>query len=241
MYNDIALIYDKLTENVEYKRRACYVRDLLVRCGCPEGLLLDAGCGTGSMAAYMSGFGYDIICADNSPQMLSAAREKLPGGLFICQDLTRLDLYGTIKGTFCCLDTLNHLLTIGDVERAVSRIALFTEPGGAFVFDVNTVYKHRHVLDCNTFALAKGDVYCVWQNTFHPLSDVVDIDLDFFIKNGDTYTRSRDFFSERAYAPEALTAVLEKCGFRLLDIFDDMTFDKPRAESERLYFCAVRV
>ena len=240
MYNDIALIYDSLTENVEYGRRAGYVRELLLGCGCSGGLLLDAGCGTGSMAAFLSGYGYDLICADNSPQMLCAAREKLPGGLFICQDLTQLDLYGTIKGTVCCLDTLNHLLTIEDVERAVSRIALFTEPGGAFVFDVNTVYKHRHVLDCNTFALDKGSVYCVWQNTFHPLSNIVDIDLDFFVKSGDLYSRSRDFFSERAYTVEELTAVLEKCGFRLLDIFDDLTFDKPREDSERLYFRAVR-
>ncbi len=240
MYNDFALVYDRLTDNVEYEKRAEYVRSLLGLCGVSGGLLLDAGCGTGRMTAEMLKSGYDVIGVDNSPAMLNAARERVPDGLFVCQDLTRLDLYGTITGTFCCLDTLNHLPGTEELTKALMRISLFTEPGGALVFDVNTVYKHRQVLGNNTFIIDNGDVYCVWQNALRQDGLTVDIGLDFFIKEGDLYDRLSDGFSERAFTDEELRSALRESGFRIVGAFDDMTMNEPDERSERVYYCAVK-
>lgn len=240
MYNDFALVYDRLTDNVEYGKRAEYVRSLLELCGTTGGLLLDAGCGTGRMTAQMLEYGFDVIGADNSAAMLNAARERMPGGLFVCQDLTRLDLYGTINGAFCCLDTLNHLPGTAELERALGRISLFTEPSGALVFDVNTVYKHRRILGDNTFIIDKNDVYCVWQNALRSDSFTVDINLDFFIREGNVYTRAADSFSERAFTDGEICSALEKSGYRVIGVFDDMTMNEPDEHSERVYYCAVK-
>ncbi|MCR5783030.1 MAG: methyltransferase domain-containing protein [Clostridia bacterium] len=240
MYNDFALVYDRLTDNVEYRKRAEYFRSLLELCGTTDGLLLDAGCGTGRMTAEMLKYGFDVIGADNSAAMLNAARERVPGGLFVCQDLTRLDLYGTINGAFCCLDTLNHLSDTDELERALRRISLFTEPSGALVFDVNTVFKHRQILNNNTFAIDKGDVYCVWQNTLRNDGLTVDINLDFFIRAGGVYERFSDGFSERAFTDDELRSALERSGYRVIGVFDDMTMNEPDDRSERVYYCAVK-
>lgn len=240
-YSSFAYAYDALTFNVEYEKRADYVTELLRKNGCSDGILLDLACGTGALSKLIADKGYDMILVDSSPEMLYYARERLPEALILCQDMTELDLFGTIKGAVCSLDSINHLLKPIDVKKTFGAVSLFTEKGGVFVFDVNTPYKHEHILGNNTFVYEKDDIYLVWQNSFRKKSCKVDINLDIFTKQSDSYSRNSESFSERAYEIEDICKWLEEVGFSVTGIYDDMTFDSPKENTQRVYISAVKL
>ena len=126
------------------------------------------------------------------------------------------------------------------MKETFKRVAKYLSKDGLFIFDVNTLYKHREVLCDNCFVFDTDEVFCSWQNELDKETDIVNITLDFFIpdENG-LYFRETEEFSERAYSDEDLTQWLDEAGLKVLAIYDDMSFDKPKPESERKIFVAV--
>lgn len=244
-YGVFAQFYDRLTENVDYRRRAVYF-DRLVRRFAPQwagGLLLDLACGTGSLSLELAGLGYEVIGADGSVEMLSVAMGKeVPeeqSVLFIRQDMESLDLYGTVDVTVCALDSLNHLSGEEALERCVKGVSLFTRPGGLFLFDVNTPYKHREILAHNTFVLEPEGLCCIWRNDWSPQGDQVDIRLDFFVEESDgSYSRWEEEFSERIFSHETLVEVLHRCGMELLACYGEDSLGDPKEDDQRLVYVA---
>lgn len=239
-YSSLAEVYDKLTTNVEYEKRAEYIQSLLEKHGANGGILLDLACGTGTLSKELAKYGYDMILCDLSAEMLAFAREKLPHSLILCQSMTELDLYGTINHAVCSLDSINHLLKPCDVKAAFSCVSLFMEKGGVFVFDVNTIYKHENILGNNSFVFEKDGVFCVWQNAYKRKSRTVDINIDIFTEKENKYTRLRESFSERAYSIEDITKWLNETGFDVVGLYDDLKESEPTDTSERVYLAAVK-
>ncbi len=237
-YTAFAEFYDQLTENVDYPKRAEYICRLLRRHGHTMGLTLDLACGTGSLTVALAKQGVDIYGADASAAMLTIAKEKAAHEnlelLFLCQRMEKLDLFGTVNTVLCTLDSVNHITEPAILQRAFARIALFLEPGGVFVFDVNTPYKHRHILQNNTFVYETETVYCVWQNALESKTNLVEITLDFFCKqqNGD-YRRLCESFCERAYELAELTQLAEAAGLQMAAAYNDMTLEPATQENER--------
>ena len=188
-YDIFSSVYDILTENVEYERISHKICSLLHKNGVDRGLLLDLGCGTGTLSFLLEQKGFDIIGVDASEDMLSVANEKKyeddSSALFLCQKAEELDLFGTIQCAVSTLDTFNHIDSIEKIEKAISLVSLFMDMNGIFIFDMNTPYKHKEILGNNTFVYDMDEVYCVWQNSYDENSGKTDIDLDFFIKNED--------------------------------------------------------
>ncbi len=245
MYTDFACVYDELMYDVDYKKRTSYLMKLFKKYGAKPTLLLDAACGTGGFSNEFAKLGIEVIGVDMSEEMLGFARENaVESGndiLFLCQRLEELDLYGTVDGAVCCLDSLNHITDYKTLCKAIGRISLFLEEGKLFIFDVNTEYKHQSVLGNNVFVIEKDDVYCVWANKYVPKSKTTNIMLDFFIKENDAYNRYSEEFSERAYGAEQLKKALESAGLEIVDIFDDMT-EKPLTDtSERAIYVVRKV
>ena len=244
-YGIFSEFYDALTANVSYDTVAQVLSSLLTRYGKGRGLLLDLACGTGSVSVRLAEKGYEVIGVDLSPEMLSEAQNKAYSAgqniLFLCQDMTALDLYGTVDAAVCTLDGLCHLPDEESVSAALGKVSLFMNPGGVFLFDVNSVYKHRAVLGNNTFVYDTDDVYCVWQNTLLSDGVTVQMDLDFFepVSDAGDYVRQSERFTERAYPRETLEAMLKKAGFTVLDVFDGYSGKPAHDTSERLLF-AVR-
>lgn len=245
-YGTFAAFYDRLMADADYAGRTDYLLSLFTRHR-PEkapGTLLDLACGTGSLSLELMSRGVDVIGVDGSEEMLAIAAEKARDVgkplMLLCQDMPELDLYGTVDGAVCALDSLNHLCRTAELEEVFRRLYLFIEPGGLFVFDVNTPYKHREVLGDNAFVFEKEDFLCVWRNELNDKTVVVDMQLDFFVKNGGRYIRLTDQVRERAYTEQTLRRLLDGCGFEPLAVYDDRTFQPPRADSERLVFAARR-
>ena len=147
-YGPLAAVYDRLTGDVGYERRADYIQRLFGKSRIPVHTVLDLACGTGTMTAILTERGYELIAVDASPDMLAQAREKaaeVPGEppVFLNQDMPKLDLYGTVDAAICCLDSLNYLTSPKDVQRTFQRLHLFIAPGGLLVFDVSSAAKLR--------------------------------------------------------------------------------------------------
>ena len=238
-YESFSKYYDLLMQNADYNGRADYYHRLLSQNGVGSGILLDLGCGTGTMSLLMDDYGYEVIGADSSEEMLSEALKKTAGRniLLLNQPMEELDLYGTVDCAISVLDSVNHLEGREAVKEAFSKVSLFMNPGGVFAFDMNTVYKHREILADNDFVIESGDVFCAWQNTLYE-DDSVDITLNFFEKDADRYIRHTDSFSEFAYEISEVRSMLEDAGFDIIGVYDDMSFENARGDSERIVFAA---
>ena len=240
-YSDFADYYDDLTCNVKYNELADYLESLLSYLSHDSGLSLDLACGTGSLTIELKKRGHDIYGIDASCEMLSLAGQKAYENalsiLFLCQKMQEIDLYGTIDTCFCCLDSINHLTKKDDVQKTFDRVSLFMNKGGYFIFDVNTVYKHNHILSNNTFIYDTDKVYCVWQNELKN-DNIVEISLDFFEPVNDMYIRRFEHFKERAYPLDELKDMLTKSGFTVRNIFDDRSFEKAHEKTQRAFFIA---
>ena len=167
-YDLFADYYDRLMEDADYPSRTDYLLSLFEKHDRRPSLLLDTACGTGSFSLAFAARGIEVIGADPAPSMLAVARERADRAgadiLFLCQSAAGLELYGTVDGAVCCMDSLNHITDFGEFQRSLARIALFLEPGRLFIFDMNTPYKHRELLADNTFVYELEDLYLVWQN-----------------------------------------------------------------------------
>ena len=240
-YNSFARFYDGLMEDADYKNRCEYILALAKKHNHEMGITLDLACGTGSFTRELAKSGVDVYGIDASAEMLCEAMQKNSEEglniLYLRQKMQNLDLYGTIDTCVCTLDSINHVTNISDVEKAFDRIGLFMDDEGLFIFDVNTVYKHREVLANNTFVIENENVYCVWQNTLEE-DNVVRINLDFFEEEDGVYYRSEESFCERAYSDEQLREMLLKAGFEVEAVYGDMTFEKPAETEQRAIYVA---
>ncbi len=236
MYGNFAEYYDCLTYDVDYKKRTAFILKVFKKYGKVPTLLLDLACGTGGFSNCLAANGVEVIGVDMSEEMLSIAREKSAEAgldvLYLCQKAEELDLYGTVDGAICCLDSLNHITDYNDFCKAISKVSLFLEKDCLFVFDLNTEYKHKNVLSDNVFVIETQDVYCVWANKYKEKTNSVDISLDFFVKSEDCYFRESEQFTERAYSDSQVKTACEKAGLEILEIFDDYT-QKPLGDTSQ--------
>ena len=237
-YNVFAQYYDCLTENIDYTGRASYLLSVLERLGHNAGITLDLACGTGSLTLELYKKGVDVYGVDASSAMLSIAMDKAYDEnadiLFLRQKMEKLDLFGTVQTVFCSLDSINHIKNFDLMQKVFDKVALFLEKDCYFIFDFNTVHKHKNVLAQNCFVFETDKVYCVWQNLYKNENNKVDINLDFFVKNDDTYIRSSESFYEITCETDKLVEMLNKSGFCDIQIFDDMTFNPQTQTTERI-------
>ena len=237
-YGDFANAYDALTFNVPYDEIAeMYAR--AVGALTDGKRLLDMGCGTGNLSVRLAKRGFSVIGQDASPEMLAHAAAKSRGINWICQKMEETELGEQVDVIIYTLDIINHLPDKSAVETCFRRAAENLKAGGAFVFDVNTPYKHKEILADNTFVYDVDGVYCVWQNTFSPDNNGVDIELDlFFEQENGLYSRGAESFREIALSGEELREMLITAGFEVVDVREYPTLAKPNEHSEKLLFSA---
>ena len=239
-YRKWAVFYDRL-QDAEYDVIGWFFHKLLCENGADSGILLDLACGTGTLSRHFANYGYDVIGADISPEMLSEAAKKPHKNIqYLCQDMTKLDLFGTIDCCICVLDVLNHLPDEEAVRKALSRVSLFMNKGGVLVFDMNTLHKHEEILSGKDFIIEQEDVFCAWQNS-PSVNGKVDITLDIFAREGSVWNRYTESLSEIAYSLDEVTDMLEENGFGDVKIYDWLS-DKPANKlSEKAVFVAIKM
>ena len=238
-YGVFAQFYDRLTQNVDYQAGSRIISGFFSQLAPEAETVLDLACGTGNMTANLAEAGYRVTGMDLSEDMLGVAASKnINGAVFVKGDMTSFTLPERVDCCVCALDSLNHLDGMAVVKRCFECVYNALNDSGVFIFDVNTVYKHRHVLENNTFVFDEEDFFLSWDNelTEH---NTVRILLDFFIFNGVSYDRCSEEFTETAYETEELKRALSSC-FEIVQIIDADTLEAERPDSERLYFVCKR-
>lgn len=244
-YQALAGVYDALTGDVGYQRRADYLEKLFQKSRIPVHTVLDLACGTGAITAALMERGYELISVDGSPDMLAAAREKAEGAagiapVFLNQDMRLLDLYGTVDAAVCCLDSLNYLTSAKDVQKTLERLHLFIAPGGLLVFDINSAAK-LSALDGQVFLDETEDIYCVWRTEYEKRSRICSYWMDIFTRRPDgAWDRAGEEHRQKAYEVDELRAWLLEAGFNRIRTYGDCRMSAPRAGEQRIYFSAIR-
>ena len=236
-YGVFARYYDRLCKNVDYEVRSDYISGFFNAEGISGGKLLDLACGTGEFSRIFSSKGYYVTAMDLSEDMLTVAKSKAPQVNFIKGDITDFDFNNSFDACICCLDSINHLIKPEMWQSCFSSVSKSLKSGGMFVFDVNTVYKHKNILSGHSFVFDEDDFFLAWDN--EGINDnLVRIFLDFFVYNGKSYDRYSECFDELALDSKEILSMLND--FEVLGIYNDLSTEPENAESERLYFICKR-
>ncbi len=246
MYSDFAYVYDLLMQDVKYAQWADYLEELLQKfCVKKPELVLDMACGTGNLTLEMARRGYDMIGIDMSPDMLSCAMEKSAecgiSPLWVCQDMRTFELYGTMDAILCTMDSMNYMENVPDMEQVLQLVCNYLNPGGLFIFDMNTPYKLQHILGNNLFYEIRDDITYLWRNEYLPEEKKCNFDLTFFVKEAeDIYRRLEEEQQQRAWAIDEIRLLLQKSGLELLEVYEAFTQCPPSEETERVFYIARR-
>ena len=240
-YHELAGSYDRLTNDVDYEAVVAFYSEILRREGFAPRTAVDLACGTGSVALLLARQSLQVTAVDMSEEMLTAAAQKAAGEknppVFACQMLQELCLPRGVDLAVCALDSLDYILDPKDCAKAIRRIYKALNPGGIFIFDVNTPEKLQ-AMDGQVFLDEDDDVYCVWRGEFDDRTNICSYGMDLFQRSGDVWHRSFEEHREYAYSAEQLTGYLKAAGFRNIEIYADREFCAPGKGEQRIYFKA---
>ncbi|MBS6952882.1 MAG: class I SAM-dependent methyltransferase [Enterocloster asparagiformis] len=247
-YTSFAEVYDLFQDNVPYEEWCEYLAGLLTEYGVRDGLVLDLGCGTGSLTELLAGRGYDMIGVDNSSEMLEIAMGKRDrsgqGILYLLQDMREFELYGTVAAVVSICDSMNYILEYGDLVQVFKLVNNYLDPGGVFVFDLNTPYKYRELLADNTFAEEREESSFIWENFYDQDEEINEYDLTLFIRRQvpgckePLYQKFQETHYQRSYDLETIQHALGEAGMEFLAAYDGGTREPVRPDSERIYVVA---
>ena len=240
-YHNLAASYDRLTNDVDYEATVAFYEEILKREGLAPRTVVDMACGTGSVSEILARKGYEVTGVDLSEEMLTEAMMKTMDmenhPMFSCQNLRDLRLPRAVDMAVCALDSLDYITDPADCEAAIRRAYRVLNPGGIFIFDVNTPEKLR-AMDGQMFIDEDDDVFCVWRGEFDEETNICSYGMDLFQREGEKWVRSFEEHQEYAYSREQLMGYLKKAGFTGIEVYADRLFEAPREGEQRIYFKA---
>lgn len=251
-YGDFASVYDTFMDDTPYGDWCDRLENLIGKYGVSEpcrdaenlldsekNLVVDLGCGTGTLAELMYAKGYDCIGVDMSEDMLNIAMGKKEQSgseiLYLCQDMRELSLYSTVGTVYSVCDSVNYILEEDELLTVFSLVCNYLFPGGIFIFDFNTVYKYQELIGDTTIAENREDCSFIWENYYDPEGQINEYDLTVFVrKEGENFRRFTETHLQRGYTVEQMTKLVCQAGMRVLEVLDADTQDAVTPESGRV-------
>lgn len=246
IYRLLSSVYDEINKEIDYDRWARFIDRLAIEhYGSRPKLGLDLGCGTGSMTLALTSLGYDMTGVDISPEMLDIARERAEALrvsdkiLWLLQDMTDFELYGTVDIAVSCLDSINHLSGRGEVDRCFSLVHNYLSPDGIFIFDINGRAKFEKVYGDNTYTYETDEGIVIWQNEYNPSTRLCNFYITAFTEQPDgRYVRKDEVQRERMYTLKSIKRKLSLAGFEFLGAYSDYNLTEATDADERIYIAA---
>ena len=240
-YTSFAAVYDTFMYNVPYEEWADYLWKLLREYGIADGLVLELGCGTGSMTELLASKGYDMIGVDNSEDMLELAMEKrIESGhdiLYLLQNMQEFELYGTVRAVVSVCDSVNYVTDEEELTEVFRLVNNYLDPQGVFIFDFNTEYKYQEILGEQVIAEEREECSFIWDNYYDEEQKINEYELTLFVQSQEDpelYRKYQEVHYQRAYTLERIRNLIEKAGLRYVTAYDAYTKDAPLYTSERI-------
>ena len=269
-YTGFAEVYDMFMDNVPYDKWAKYLQKLLKENGAKEGIVCELGCGTGKMTRRLRDMGYDMIGIDISQNMLQIAMEqetilKKAGTqnadinkveskhtksdkkknyeiLYLNQDMREFELYGTVAAVVSVCDSMNYITEKEDLLQTFKLVRNYLDPGGVFIFDMNTPYYYRKKLGEQTICENRDEGSFIWENYYDPDTKINEFDMTIYIRRNtndaahELYERFEETHFQRAYSIAEVKALLKRAGLKDIKVYKAFTKDAPDSAAERVYF-----
>ena len=241
IYENFAFIYDSFMKDINYNDWIFYIEKIWKKENFSPKTILDLGCGTGNISERFALKNYEVIGIDFSEDMLAIARdksyEKNLDILYLCQNMIEFELYGTVDCILSLCDSLNYVVDENDLFKVFKLVNNYLNPGGLFIFDMNTRHKFKNIYSNNTYSEVDENSAYIWENFYFEDYDINEYHINFFIKNNNnTYDRFEEFHYERAYDIEIIKKLIIESGMEFLSVYDAYTFNLPNENSERLFF-----
>lgn len=265
-YSDFAEVYDEFMDATPYEEWCARLLQIIEQYGISHkksdhdgksfseeelalaserNLVLDLGCGTGTLTELLAAEGFDMIGIDNSPDMLQEAMQKKEASghdiMYLCQDMRELELYCTVGTVISICDSVNYLLEDEDMIETFRRVNNYLYPQGLFIFDFNTDYKYREVIGDTTIAENREDCSFIWDNFYDEESRINEYDLTIFVKdkeNGEDgeqlFRRFQEIHLQRGYELQEMLHFVEEAGLEFLFAIDADTEEEVTAETGRV-------
>lgn len=277
-YRDFATVYDTFMDETPYEQWCEFIKQVINEYGISKpkreekqcdanvdnlskeqqalsserDLVLDLGCGTGTLTEMLAAHGYDMIGLDLSEEMLAIAMEKRQQAesktMYLCQDMREFELYSTVGTVLSVCDSVNYLLDEEDVLQTFKLVNNYLYPGGIFLFDFNTVYKYEQVIGDTTIAESREECSFIWENFYDPQEQLNEYDLTIFVQENSTcmdeeplFRRFQETHVQRGYTLEQMTRLVKQAGMEVVFAMDADTHEEVTAESERIYILAKEV
>ncbi|MCI8632837.1 MAG: class I SAM-dependent methyltransferase [Lachnospiraceae bacterium] len=242
MYQEFAKVYDEFMQTIPYTVWADYIEQIWKAHKLVPELVLDLACGTGSLTLELAKRGYDMIGADISPEMLEIAqgkaRDEHQDILYLMQDMREFELYGTVDSILCTCDSINYILDEEELLQTFELVENYLDPGGLFVFDINTAYKYEQLLGDQTFADTTETAAFIWQNYYDSKERLNEYQVTFFYQQGELYQREEELHYQKAYTASQICNLLEASQLKVEAVYDAFTLNPIRESSERICFVA---
>ena len=241
-YTSFAQVYDLFMDNVPYDQWCGYITELLREYGIQDGLVLELGCGTGVLTRKLAAKGYDMIGVDNSEDMLEIAMDHRQEGediLYLLQDMREFELYGTVRAAVSICDSMNYIVEYQDLVQVMKLVNNYLDPGGIFIFDLNTPYKYEEILGENTFAENRPEGSFIWENYYDGETGINEYDLTLFVREKEgLYRKFEETHYQRAYELEQVRRAIKEAGLEFVAAYDAGTHKPVQQDSQRIYVIA---
>ena len=242
-YRVMAKFYDTLMGGNKYPGWKDLIADVVEKYNIAKGTCLDVACGTGNISKLLIELGFKVMGIDISNEMVLVAKQKFPDEKFVCADSRDFDLENqgnpiTLAVSF--YDSLNYLLSDEDMLQTFKSVNRNIPKGTVFLFDMNPV---DHVQTAQKFkprVFEEEDFYSIFR--FGGEGRFWTLDIDFFVKDGESYRLIKEKHTERGYDMEDITPLLEQAGFNLLEVREEYkVYEDNEKHLSRLYFIAQKI
>ena len=258
-YQDFAYVYDEFMDETPYEMWCERIDDLIKTYGVSkpirnakdaleseQNLIVDLGCGTGTLTEMLYQKGYDMVGVDNSDSMLSIAMEKKNQNnseiMYLLQDMRELELYSTVGTIVSVCDCVNYILDEAELLQVFQRVNNYLYPGGIFIFDFNTEYKYKEVIGDTTIAENRDECSFIWENYYDEETAVNEYDVTIFVKEeDDLFRKFTETHYQKGYTLQKMKELVLKAGMELLVVMDADTEKDVTDESERILIVAKEV
>lgn len=247
IYDRLADVYDRGGWESYSRRMFPYLEKVLRRYRFQGKNVAELACGTGTLAIALARQGYRVVGVDRSEAMLRVAREKaVRAGAsvsFLRQDIRRLKVDDPADLATCFFDSMNYLLSYGDLVKTFCGVQRALKPDGLFVFDMNTPVGLAGQWDAHDGSRDLGDIAIIGSSRFDPKAMLGTIRITVFrkISSGGVsslYEKFSEDHTERAYPDEEVRSALKEARLNPLAGYDCMTFRKPNKATGRILYVA---
>ncbi|MBM3189184.1 MAG: class I SAM-dependent methyltransferase [Chloroflexi bacterium] len=244
IYDEYAAVYDRSGQLAFSLRMIPYLQSLLSRHAVGGKTLLELACGTGTVAIAFAAEGWRVYAVDGSAQMLAQARAKAERddlALFWSQqDMRRFVLPERVYVATCLYDSLNYMLTDTDLRAVFRAVFRALQPGGLFLFDMNTACAFERVWNDQIYFTDSDDLSVILQCRYDARQQRTSVTVTCFERQGELYRKLVETHTEQAYPDEQIATLLTDVGFQVQARYACFTQVEPTADAMRIMWVARR-